>query len=148
MKIRFKKLHPLAETPTRGTPFSAGYDLKAVALERRPILGDGRDLIIYRTGLAVEIPAGYVGLLFPRSSVCKTPLRMSNCVGVIDADYRGEISAVFDAQDHWAASRYGYLVGDRIGQLVIVPFVDVDWDESEELSQTQRGSGGYGSTGR
>ena len=99
----------------------------------------------YDTGIAVEIPPGYVGLLFPRSSVCKTGLSLANGVGVIDQDFRGSISFVFYKNMQCIVP---YFPGDRIGQLVIVPIPAVEFVEAEELSETERGAGGYGSTGK
>ena len=139
MKIKFKKTHPLAVIPKRGTSGAAGFDLTAVILDVK------ETTLKYDTGIAVEIPPGYVGLLFPRSSVCKTGLSLANSVGVIDSDYRGSISFVFYKDVPCIAP---YLPGDRIGQLVIVPIPEVDFVEVEELSETERGKGGYGSTGR
>lgn len=99
----------------------------------------------YGTGLAFEIPDGHVGLIFPRSSIYKTNERLANCVGVIDSDYRGEVSFIFDVI---AGSGTPYIKGDRIGQLMIVRLPDIEVQEVEELSDTVRGSGGYGSTGK
>jgi len=139
MQVRFQKRHPDATMPTQGTPGSAGYDMTAVSMERK------NGLIVYDTGIAIEIPAGHVGLLFQRSSVYKTGLSLANAVGVIDADYRGSISMIFNVG-------YGgcspYHVGDRIGQIVFVPVPAVELVESDELSETARGAGGYGSTGK
>ena len=92
----------------------------------------------------MEIPPGHVGLVFPRSSCYKHGMLLSNCVGVIDSDYRGEVTAVF-LGTHDDVS---YEIGDRIAQLVIMPIPAVKFVEAEELSETQRGTGGYGSTGR
>ena len=139
MKIKFKKLHPAAVMPKRATDGAAGFDLTAVSMERN------NGLIVYDTGIAIEIPAGHVGLLFQRSSVHKTGLSLCNAVGVIDSDFRGSISFVF---------RVGYVgcshyeVGDRIGQIVFVPIPAVELIEADELSETARGMGGYGSTGK
>jgi dUTP pyrophosphatase len=141
LPIRFKKLHPDAKAPYQATPGSAGFDLTAVSVEP-----DKEDAFLarYGTGLAVEIPQGHVGLVFPRSSICKTNQLLTNCVGVIDSDYRGEITAVFTKGIKGKA----YEVGDRIAQLVIMPIPAVKFVEAEELTETQRGAGGYGSTGR
>ena len=141
MIVKCKKLHPDAVLPTQGTPGSAGFDLVATSREYDEFL----EVTKFGTGLAVEIPHGFVGLVFPRSSVCKTMHRMANAVGVIDSDYRGEISAVFDST---GAAMADYEVGDRVAQLVIVPIPAVEFVEAETLSETQRGCGGYGSTGR
>ena len=139
MLIFFKKCHPAAVMPKRATTGAAGFDLTAVSENWK----DG--CVIYDTGIAVEIPAGYVGLLFQRSSVYKTGLSLCNAVGVCDADFRGSISFVFRIG-------YGpsqpYKVGERIGQIVFVPIPDVELVEASKLSETERGTGGYGSTGK
>jgi dUTP pyrophosphatase len=98
----------------------------------------------HNLGIAVQIPKGHVGLLFPRSSCAKTGKWMGNSVGVIDSDYIGELSAVFYTRD--GADEYH--VGDRVAQLIIMPIPEIEWHEVQELSPTERGSGGYGSTGR
>ena len=140
MQIRFKKLHHLAQIPKRATDGAAGFDLTAVTCK----YGDNGK-VFYDTGIAVEIPAGYVGMVFQRSSVHKTGLMLCNAVGVIDADYRGSIQFVFRVG-------YGgcspYKPGDRIGQLVIVQNPQIEFVESDKLSETARGTGGYGSTGK
>ena len=140
MQIRFKKLRPDAILPKRATDGAAGFDLTAVSQTWK----DGGK-VHYDTGIAVEIPAGYAGLVFQRSSVYKTGLSLCNAVGVIDADYRGSIQFVFRIN-------YGgcspYKPGDRIGQIVFVPVPAVELVEASELSETARGAGGYGSTGK
>lgn len=143
LKVRFKKLVPEAVAPYQATPGSAGWDLTATSRE----LVKGNKAI-YGTGLAVEIPKGYVGLIFPRSSIHKKILRLSNSVGVIDSDYRGEIKAVFDWSGPWPYEHGLYQTGDRICQLIILPVPTIEWEESKELTPTKRGEGGYGSTGR
>ncbi len=140
MDLKIKKLHPDAVIPKYATDGSAGLDLTAIDMEYL-----AHDIIKYYTGLAVEIPVGYVGLLFPRSSVYKTTLRLANCVGVIDSDYRGEITALFDGTEY---SSIEYEVGDRIVQLVLLPIPKVAILEVQELAETARGQGGYGSSGR
>ena len=140
MQIRFKKLHPNAATPKRATDGSAGFDLTAVTCK----YGDGGK-VFYDTGIAVEIPAGYVGLVFQRSSVYKTGLSLCNAVGVIDCDFRGSISMIFNVGYSGSSP---YHVGDRIGQIVFVPIPAVELVEADELSETARGAGGYGSTGK
>ena len=137
MIVKTKKLHPDATIPKYAKPGDAGMDLTAVW--RRQVM----DIVTYGTGLAIEIPDGHVGLLFPRSSIYKTKMTLTNCVGVIDSGYRGEIMMKFKMTDN----RTMYSVGDRIGQLVIMPYPEVEFEEVEELSETSRGSGGYGSTG-
>jgi dUTP pyrophosphatase len=164
MKVRVKKLHPNATIPTRALSGDAGLDLTATSYEEK----NGRH--VYGTGLAIEIPEGFVGLIFPRSSICKQDLRLSNCVGVIDAGYRGEIKFFFEGDGmtprgseditraYWDAStdeevyKSGpapllYKVGDRIGQMIIMPFPKVELEEAKELSDTTRGQGGFGSSG-
>lgn len=139
MKVKFKKLRPDAKAPYQGTPGSAGYDLYAVTKEQI----DGHHTR-FDTGIAVEIPPGYVGLLFPRSSCYKQGMLLSNCVGVIDSDFRGSIGTVFIGTHKDVC----YNVGDRICQLIVMPIPEVEFVEVDELSQTERGIGGYGSTGR
>ena len=141
LQIKFKKLHPAAVTPTRATDGSAGWDLTASEWACVNCGFDNNLYAMYHTGIAVEIPAGYMGLLFPRSSCFKRGLSLANSVGVIDSDYRGEICFIYKGCGM-------YQKGDRIGQLVIVPCPDVELVEVEELSQTERGQGGFGSTGK
>ena len=142
--IRFKKVHENAHDPVRGSDWAAGWDLSACWTD----WDDVNKCLVYHTGIAVEIPRGYVGMLFPRSSIYKKTLVQTNCVGVIDADYRGEILVKFALRYHSEIKSprlYGF--GDRIVQLLIVPVPDVQWFEAETLSKTARGEGGYGSTG-
>lgn len=138
MNINFKKLNPKAQTPTRGTIGSAGLDLYVSRVEYDGVL------YICHSDIAFEIPAGYVGLLFPRSSIANTPLRMTNCVGVIDSDYRGEVMTKFDLKSEGDI----YKVGDRFAQIIFMPYELVDLIEADELSATKRGAGGYGSTNK
>ena len=142
MKIQFKKLVPEAQKPKFGKPGDAGADLVATSVD---FSRDNNSQIVYGTGLAVEIPEGMVGLVFPRSSIRNYDLVLSNGVGVIDSGYRGEIMATFNLKNPWSDI---YKVGDRIAQLVIVPVPLVQYTEVEELSETQRGEQGHGSTGR
>ena len=143
MKIRFKRLHPAAVAPKQGTLGAAGFDLTATSRK----WDDDLNVWEYGTGIAVEIPHGHVGLLFPRSSVYKTGNIMSNCCGVIDSDYRGEIMAKFYV-NNWHIGQLHYAPGDRIAQLVIVPIPEVEYVEVDKLTETERGTGGYGSTGK
>ena len=138
LKIKFKKLNQNAVIPKHGTAGAAGFDLTAVRIEETD------QFVKYYTGIAAQIPAGYIGMLVPRSSVVNTGLLMGNSVGIIDSDYVGELSAVFYLRSGCRV----YNVGDRIGQLVIVPIPEVEFVEAEELSETERGAGGYGSTGK
>lgn len=141
IKVKVKRLVPEAELPSRAHSSDAGFDLKCVSVEE-----DRRhNCISYGTGLAFEIPAGHVGLIFPRSSVYKEDLDLSNCVGVIDSGYRGEVKAKFRIlQPHI----HRYTIGDRIGQMIVVPYPEVEYEEVSELEESDRGEGGYGSTGR
>ena len=141
MKIHFKKLVQTAQKPKFGKPGDAGADLTATSMN----LSMG-DHIVYGTGLAVEIPEGMVGLVFPRSSIRNTTLSMANSVGVIDSGYRGEIMITFKMVNKNEV--VGYTIGDRIAQLVIVPVPLAQYVEVEELSETERNTSGHGSTGR
>lgn len=141
MEVKIKLLSDKAKLPVKGTPDSAGYDLTAASV----FWDRSNNIISYGFGIALEIPKGYVGLIFPRSSVYKKNLDMSNCVGVIDSDYRGEISAKFRLLNPNLDNVY--ISGERIAQIVFVKHDDVDFKVSEELSETIRGAGGYGHTG-
>lgn len=141
MKINFIKLHEDAVTPKRAREGDAGFDLVATECD---FAANG--MFQCKTGIAVEIPPGYFGAIFPRSSIRNTPLILSNCVGVIDSGYRGEITFSF----RWVNTADGvqYKAGDRIGQLVILPLPEVEFEEVLVLSDSQRGVGGFGSTGK
>jgi dUTP pyrophosphatase len=139
-ELKIKKLRDGVVIPHYATAGAAGLDLQAVAIHT-----DGEQ-VIYYTGLGVEIPEGHVGLLTPRSSIYKTTLTLVNGVGVIDSDYRGELILRFWSLD--AERPNHYVVGDRIGQLVIVPLPRFEIVETDNLSDTARGHGGFGSTGR
>ena len=141
MKVLFKKLVRVAKKPKFGKPGDAGADLVATSIEFR-----SETQVVYGTGLAVEIPEGMVGLIFPRSSIRNYELVLSNSVGVIDSGYRGEIMATFLKGKPHDPDKI-YKVGDRIAQLVIIPVPLVKYTEVDELSETQRGTDGHGSTG-
>lgn len=144
MEIKFKKLHENAVMPSKAHPTDAGFDLVATSKSV-----DGYGNIVYGTGLAVEIPEGYVGLLFPRSSICKISLALTNSVGVIDSCFRGEITFKFKPTlSSFTKANTSYEVGDRLGQMIILPYPTVTFIESDTLSETDRGEGGYGSTGK
>lgn len=176
MKVKIKKLHPEAIIPKYSTKGDAGLDMTAVSAQ----IDESGLFIEYGTGLAVEIPEGYVGLLFPRSSVSKTSLILANHVGVVDSGYRGEIRfrykdlglqafeyepeilktlqedrarkelpALTGPEENfvWVANETAYEIGDRIGQLVIIPYPEIEFEETDELSDSDRGAGAYGSTG-
>ena len=138
MKVKVMKLDAGAKIPKYAKPGDAGMDLTAV-----DVTTDQYGCFTYHTGLAVEIPFWHVGLLFPRSSIYKTGQTLTNCVGVIDSGYRGEIMMKFSL----SANRNEYQIGDRIGQLIIMPYPRIDFKEVDELTASERGSGGYGSTG-
>lgn len=144
MKVKIKRLVSEAVMPRRAHASDAGWDLVAVS---RKVDADGA--VVYGTGLAMEIPEGYVGLVFPRSSVAKKDLVLSNCVGVIDSGYRGEVMAKFKLLDPLIKHEVyqWYNVGDRIAQLVIMRLPEIEMVESEDLSESDRGEGGYGSSG-
>jgi dUTP pyrophosphatase len=112
------------------------------------IISETDTQITYGIGLALEIPDGFVGLVFPRSSIRKTRLQLSNSVGVIDSGYRGELQATFNKINNNSQSENDYKVGDRIAQIMIIPYPKVIFREVEELSNTERGDGGFGSTGK
>lgn len=155
MKIKFKKLHEDAVLPSYAKPGDAGMDISALS-DGKPVFSeDNKNLwyyVEYKTGLSCEIPEGFVGLLFPRSSISKSALMLSNSVGVLDSGYRGEICLRFkidsgvgntDEMNYKAAV---YKKGDRIGQLIIIPYPTIEPEFSDELSDTERGDGGFGST--
>lgn len=146
MKVKIKKLHPDAVIPKYAKSGDAGLDLTATSMS----LDDLN--ITYGTGLAIEIPQGYVGLLFPRSSISKRVLFQRNAVGVIDSGYRGEVTIKFGfyKKDHktvFEADKV-YQIGERIGQLILLPYPQIEFEEATELSSSDRGEGGYGSTGQ
>lgn len=176
MKVKIKRNHPNAVIPAYAKPGDAGMDLTAVSVKYNEAFG----YIEYDTGLQFEIPEGYVGLLFPRSSLSKTELTLCNHVGVLDSSYRGNVTFRFrPSLDYWEVSNNHiadfqnalekgefhyfenaeyeyreiflisnvYAVGDRIGQLIIIPYPQIEFEEVDELSDTERGDGGYGSTG-
>lgn len=151
MEVKIKKLHKDAVIPKYAKPGDAGMDLTAVSRYL-----DKYGNICYGTGLAFEIPEGYVGLIFPRSSICKEQLLLSNAVGVIDSGFRGEVSFKFKPSvafdklgDLTSKLLYSaYKIGDRIGQIIIMPYPQIEFIEVEELSETERGTNGYGSTGK
>jgi len=140
MQVKIKKLHNNAVVPQYAKAGDAGMDLVATEV----IDGYGFS-VTYGTGLAMEIPEGYVGLVFPRSSIRKYDLSLTNCVGVIDSGYRGEIQATFRKQTGMPSKRYE--VGDKIAQMIILPYPSIQFIETDELSDTERGEGGFGSTG-
>ena len=164
--MKIKKLVENAVIPTYAKDGDAGMDLVATSMSE-----DGYGNIVYGTGLAFEIPKGYVGLVFPRSSNAKNNMYLTNSVGVIDSGYRGEISFKYKVVHNtgsflkwWWENKIlkkkepkisiytlgynTYKVGDRVGQLIIMPYPSIDFEEVDKLSETERGVNGYGSTGR
>lgn len=143
-KINIKKLTDTAKTPTRGSEHAAGYDLYADVKDQVTISPHETEKI--STGLAIEIPDGYFGAIFARSGLAaKEGLRPANCVGVCDSDYRGEyIVAVHNDSDQPRVID----PGERIAQLVVMPYLAVTFEEVTELTDTNRGEGGFGSTGK
>lgn len=154
MKIKIKRLSENAVLPVKAHASDAGFDLTATSCTI-----DENGAMVYGTGIAVEIPDGYVGLVFPRSSIAKKDIILSNCVGVIDSGYRGEVMAKFKPTNFFNyysdcgriverphdGSIYG--IGERIAQLIIMPIPEIEFEEVEELSDSERGTGGYGSSG-
>lgn len=169
MKVKIKKLHPDAVIPAYAKTGDAGMDLTATSVSV-----DEYGNIVYGTGLAFEIPEGYVGLVFPRSSIFKKGIILSNSVGVIDSGYRGEVSfkfkpsydkakavhhpgnpksyglpsvAWYELDGSGFETDYTYRIGERIGQIIIMPYPQIEFEEVQELSETERGTKGYGSSG-
>lgn len=144
MEIKFKKFDEKAIAPARQHSTDAGFDLTCIGVST--VRNEcGQILLVYHTGIAVEIPEGYVGLIFPRSSIYKKSLEQTNAVGIIDSGYRGEVIVVMrNTTDVVPAI---YKEGDRFAQLVIVKLPEVEgFVEAEELSASERGSNGFGST--
>lgn len=151
MQVKFKKINTNAVIPSYSQNGDAGMDLTAISKNVQC------GFVEYGTGLAVEIPFGYVGLIFPRSSVYKTNQQLSNSVGVIDSGYRGEIKFKFYTETFFSPHEKSYVVnsegeeyqiGDRIGQLIIISYPQISPIEVDSLSETSRGEAGFGSTGR
>lgn len=148
MKVNVKKLDSNAVLPTYAKHGDAGMDITATSKSY-----DDHGNVVYGTGLAFEIPHGYVGLLFPRSSNTKKDLILGNSVGVIDSGYRGEVVFKFKPSDYFAVNRNDVFtdgpihnIGDRIGQIIIMPYPQIEFNLVDELSTTDRGIGGFGST--
>lgn len=139
MKVKVMKLDAGAVIPKYAKSGDAGMDLYATSFSI-----DKDNNYVFGTGLAFEIPKGYVGLIFPRSSISKTAHNLRNSVGVIDSGYRGEVIFKFSINAYIAPV---YNIGDRIGQIIILPYPQIEFEEAFELSKTARGKGGYGSTG-
>lgn len=144
MKINIKKLNDLAKIPTRGSEQAAGYDLYAATSYGIQIAP--HSTVMVGTGLSIEIPDGYFGAVFARSGLAsKKGLRPANCVGVCDSDYRGEYMVALHNDTDKLVEIAPH---ERIAQLVIMPYLAVEFEEVNELSDTERGDGGFGSTGK
>ncbi len=142
MIVKIKKLNEQATIPTSGSKYAAGYDLYSC---EDAIVVAGKTTAIH-TGIAIEIPEGYFGGVFARSGLAsKQGLRPANCVGVIDSDYRGEVIAMLHND---SSIDREIKKGERIAQLVIMSYLQVDFEEAEELTDTERGTGGFGSSGK
>jgi dUTP pyrophosphatase len=141
MKVKIKKLHPDAVIPKYAKEGDAGMDLTITREIENTTFS-----VSYGFGISLEIPEGFVGYIFPRSSVRNTELILSNSVGVIDSGYRGELQATFKKTN--GLDSFKYQVGDRGAQIVIMPVPYVEFQEVEELSSTERGEGGFGSSGK
>jgi len=141
--VKVKKLDDRAVMPKRGSEFAAGADLYAVC-DGELVIAPGQTVLVH-TGLALEIPAGWAGLIYARSGLAtKSGLAPANKVGVVDSDYRGEVMVAL--HNHSGESRT-IATGERVAQLVITPYLPAVFEEADELSDTQRGAGGFGSTG-
>ena len=141
LKVKIKKLSPNAVIPSYAKPGDACMDLTAIS--ETIVEEGGYGYIEYGTGLAFEIPENHVMLIYPRSSISNQGLILSNSVGVVDSDYRGEVKFRFK----WIKGSNKYNVGDRVGQFMIIPRPIMELEEVEELSETERGQGGFGSSG-
>lgn len=141
MKVKVKKLNENAIIPSYAKLGDAGLDITTTGINEAT-----ESYIEYGTGLAIEIPEGFVGLIFPRSSISKTDLILTNSVGVIDSGYRGEIKLRFKISKEGDINIYEK--GDKIGQLIIIPYPQIEFEEVNELSSTERGEDGFGSSGR
>lgn len=141
--LHIKKLDEKAIIPKYGTEYSAGFDLYSVSDEE--IIIKAHETVLVKTGLAMEIPVGYAGFIFARSGLAmKKGLAPANKVGVVDADYRGEVMVALHNHTNEDKTIDAH---ERIAQMVIMPFATVNFIEVDELSDTERGSGGFGSTG-
>lgn len=141
MQVKIKKLDEKAVIPSYAKNSDGAMDLTATSKKE-----EGKN-IVYGTGLAIEIPSGYVGLLFPRSSLTNYDLSLGNHVGIVDSGYRGEIIFKFKRTDLQVFSKE-YNVGERIGQLLIIPYPKIELTEVKDLSSSERGNSGYGSSGK
>ena len=142
--IRVKKLHPGVKLPTYGSPDAAGADLYAHIPEGEIVIAPGETQMVH-TGVCMELPRGFAGLIYARSGMAtKRGLAPANKVGVVDCDYRGEVIV---ALHNHGESAQKIAAGERVAQLVVAPYITADFEEVDELSSTERGAGGFGSTG-
>ena len=142
--VRFKKLTDTAMTPTKGSAFAAGYDLYADT--DRDIVVQPGEVVPFYAGIALEIPEGYFGAIYPRSGLAtKFGLRLPNCVGIVDADYRGNVGIPLRNDSEHPVTVVAH---ERIAQIVFQKCPDVALYEADNLSKTERGTGGFGSSGR
>ena len=142
LKIKFKKLSEHAKLPTKGSLDAACFDVYAASIRiERP------NKMIVGLGFATEIPKGYKGILAPRSGISKTDWILGSSIGIIDADYRGEWIAMFKCLGEMIYQPLPFGVGDRCAQIYFEKVLDAQFVETEELSSTERGAGGFGSTG-
>lgn len=144
MRINIKRIHDDAVIPTRGSASAAGYDLYACGMDEPINIAPGSVAKI-KTGVVMEIPEGYFGAIYARSGLAtKQGLRPANCVGVVDSDYRGEIMVFLHNDSNFVRTIQN---GERIAQIIITPYLNVEFNEVDTLSDTARGEGGFGSTG-
>lgn len=143
MEVKIKKLNPRANIPSYANPGDAAMDVTAIAYEE-VITPEGAHYFEYHTGLAFEVPKGYVMLIFPRSSVSNKSFVLANSVGVLDSGYRGELKVRFKPTDE---NYILYNVGDRVAQIMIIPYPEVKFNEVDTLEDSVRGEGGFGSSG-
>ena len=144
MKVKIKKITPYAVIPKYSKEGDAGLDLVATSFN------NSDKYVEFGTGLSIQIPNGFVGLIYPRSSISNTSNWMANSVGVIDSGYVGEIKVRFKGfyKNDWDLLSSEMHVGDKIAQLIIMPYPQIEFEEVEELESTERGNGGFGSTGK
>ena len=143
MDVKFKKLHEDAKIPSYAHDTDAGLDLTAVSFTQE-FDKSNKLVLVYHTGLAVEIPEGYVGLIFMRSSISNKSISLTNAVAVIDSGYRGELILKYKITTDSLPTIYQ--PGEKIGQLIIIPYPKINPIEAEELSSSDRNEGGFGST--
>lgn len=140
--LKIKRLHKDAVWPTRAKQGDAGFDLTAISME----YDQKTDTVVYEFGLSIQVPKGHFGMIVPRSSIYKTNMMLSNHCGIIDSGYTGPIKAIFRTFPTY--KNEPYKVGDRVAQLILVPYYEPSLEEVDELDETERGDGGFGHSGR